>query len=502
MKKLLNIPDYKIESKQVFLIAVAAWMIMIIITFLAEILVDLPGTTTDMMIVVLISIICLAIIAHLHPKNRFVQQLIIVHVFFSIEIHFVIYQNTFHLVVFWISLVPMIGLLIGGLRSSVVWLLICLTTLLLNVISLHRSPINTYIVEINPYNYYAIGSITTLFIICSAYILFMLLAKSLSITEISNKELNVLRKEIEQKKLLVENYQKSTLKLSKNETIFEYDENKLFKNICIEVAKNLRVNRVSIWFLENDNNSMNRIYIYELNNESDEIVSLERKDFPNYFDALINKPFIMAEDARTHIDTREFTESYLIPLDIYSMLDCPIQVDWETVGVICCENLHEKKIWNPEDALYVQSVSDLIALNQKSYRINLLMNEINEKNEEVKGMNEELHSLNEELVTLNESLESTVKNRTSELENQNKQLTEYAFINSHLLRAPLSRVLGLSNLISREVETPKDAELIKALTRSTEELDRVIRKISEMLYEGNSMTREDINAIIEERIVN
>ena len=106
-------------------------------------------------------------------------------------------------------------------------------------------------------------------------------------------------------------------------------------------------------------------------------------------------------------------------------------------------------------SLFIQSLAVHISICYKNLIIQDLLSQVRhqnnvllEKGNEIGAMNEELSSLNEKLVTLNESLEITVKRRTSELETQNKQLTEYAFINSHILRAPLARVLGLANLIS------------------------------------------------------
>jgi signal transduction histidine kinase len=143
--------------------------------------------------------------------------------------------------------------------------------------------------------------------------------------------------------------------------------------------------------------------------------------------------------------------------------------------------------------------------NYKNQRVKSLLLEISgknseliEKNNEIVGMNKELSSLNEELYTMNECLEEIVKFRTKELELRNAQLTEYAFINSHMLRAPLSRILGLSFLLSKEATTIKDSQIsaiVDGLLTSTNELDLIVRKISNVLYEGNNLTREEINTV-------
>lgn len=47
-----------------------------------------------------------------------------------------------------------------------------------------------------------------------------------------------------------------------------------------------------------------------------------------------------------------------------------------------------------------------------------------------------------------------------------------------------------------EVSTVKDQKLLEALQVSAKELDEIVKKISELLYAGHPMSREDINAII------
>ena len=108
--------------------------------------------------------------------------------------------------------------------------------------------------------------------------------------------------------------------------------------------------------------------------------------------------------------------------------------------------------------------------------------------------------LNKELNEVNEILEEKVKERTKVLEERNTQLTEYAFINSHLLRAPLSQILGLSNLLAYEDLNVKDKTIVESLAKSSAELDKIIRKISDLLYEGKDFSREEIEAIISRKM--
>ncbi len=94
--------------------------------------------------------------------------------------------------------------------------------------------------------------------------------------------------------------------------------------------------------------------------------------------------------------------------------------------------------------------------------------------------NEELKTQQEEIKAINENLESMILEHTKGIETKNKELAEYAFINAHMLRAPLSRILGLAALMESEPHhyNPTEVVRIKALAN---EMDKVVRKINEVL---------------------
>ena len=119
-----------------------------------------------------------------------------------------------------------------------------------------------------------------------------------------------------------------------------------------------------------------------------------------------------------------------------------------------------------------------------------------EKNEELERVKREIERQKNEIQAMNESLEENVRIRTHELQKQNAQLSEYAFINSHLLRAPLSRILGLSDVLVKETTSLQDSKLIEALSDSSHELDNIIRKIGDILHDGNNLNREDIQSLL------
>ena len=65
------------------------------------------------------------------------------------------------------------------------------------------------------------------------------------------------------------------------------------------------------------------------------------------------------------------------------------------------------------------------------------------------------------------------------IEEQNKKLKEIAWIQSHVVRAPLARIMGLVDLLSEQHsnEDIDNSQIIEAIASSANELDQIIRKI-------------------------
>jgi PAS domain S-box-containing protein len=71
------------------------------------------------------------------------------------------------------------------------------------------------------------------------------------------------------------------------------------------------------------------------------------------------------------------------------------------------------------------------------------------------------------------------QNMLNGLEKQNKQLLEIAWSQSHLVRAPLARIMGLAAAIQNGIiEEKKIGEFLNYMQQSAHELDKVIREIT------------------------
>ncbi|MBD79777.1 MAG: hypothetical protein CL840_12750 [Crocinitomicaceae bacterium] len=143
--------------------------------------------------------------------------------------------------------------------------------------------------------------------------------------------------------------------------------------------------------------------------------------------------------------------------------------------------LPSTKIWVAATFLPIRNENDEV------YRLLAMAHDISTvKNQQkhIEEQNVKLKDSKKEIIRINNSLESRVEERTGQLEKQNKQLMEYAFINAHLLRAPVCNILGLIDLLKKYDFDEDQMDIIKFLDTSTKELDEMVMKINRSLKKG------------------
>jgi PAS domain S-box-containing protein len=138
------------------------------------------------------------------------------------------------------------------------------------------------------------------------------------------------------------------------------------ENICAQAAASLDVARVSYWSLQENDSAIECELLYLRDTHSADPKTkgtrLAVTHCPAYFEALATKRPIVANDAMTHPATANLTENYLKPLGIASMLDAPVWVRGEVVGVLCHEHVGPVREWSAEEIDFVSALSAMVSL--------------------------------------------------------------------------------------------------------------------------------------------
>jgi hypothetical protein len=153
------------------------------------------------------------------------------------------------------------------------------------------------------------------------------------------------------------------LDLMAQRSLFLGDVGTTMQRITEAASATLAVQRVSVWFCDL---GATKIVCKDLFDQSkiehSSGVELSANDFEPYFQALRKETTIAAHDANRDPRTSCFSKVYLQPLGINSMLDVPIWVDRQMVGVVCHEHVGPIRQWNQDEERFAYLMSNFVAL--------------------------------------------------------------------------------------------------------------------------------------------
>lgn len=175
-------------------------------------------------------------------------------------------------------------------------------------------------------------------------------------------------------------------------------------------------------------------------------------------------------------------ESEQLYNDLFELSPQPIFViDAATLQILdvnqACEKLYEfkkeelvnqsiKTIFKDEESIFDNHQTIITQTHQKKNKEKIIA--------EVK-YNKIIHNNKEAIIIVSNDITKSIEH-LNEIENQNEKLKDIAWIQSHIVRAPLTNILGLIQLIN-ETESVKDKELLLHLNQSVQELDNSINEI-------------------------
>ena len=116
-------------------------------------------------------------------------------------------------------------------------------------------------------------------------------------------------------------------------------------------------------------------------------------------------------------------------------------------------------------------------LQQTIFELNLSLSKVQDQSEVIRLQSDEIRKINE-------GLESLIEEKTLLIRKQNEQLKAYAYANSHKVRGPLARIMGLITLIQVEQEQSKGESYLRMLHHCAGELDEIIREMNGILVEA------------------
>ena len=179
-------------------------------------------------------------------------------------------------------------------------------------------------------------------------------------------------------------HQNALLDLSKkNFTSFEH----ALQTIIEVTVKILEIDRCSFWRFNDDQSQITCVdlYIKDKNlHEKDAI--LRSSDYPRYFNELKEKRLIDASQAETDPRTNEFADTYLRPLGIKSMLDIPVRLQGNVIGILCNENCKQVRQWTKDEQNFGSAIADFLALQIEKFQRKKIEADLRRSKQEIENI--------------------------------------------------------------------------------------------------------------------
>lgn len=172
------------------------------------------------------------------------------------------------------------------------------------------------------------------------------------------------------KSLEIEHYNRSKKVRIHNETLKiltsqSYSNKDTFKGILRNILKiastNCSIDRVSYWaFLPDGIRCESMYYLNSDRFEKNFVIDKERH--PLYFKTIETGVQIVASNVYDNATTQELCFEYFPKNNIKSLLDTPILINGEIIGILCFEKIETTTEWDNEDINFSRSIADLIAI--------------------------------------------------------------------------------------------------------------------------------------------
>lgn len=145
---------------------------------------------------------------------------------------------------------------------------------------------------------------------------------------------------------------------------------------------------------------------------------------------------------------------------------------------------------------YIETISNKLATRQTkavfvtlsfslvAYIVNYLKDQYDDAIFKIEVQKSEIQAQNVEIQKYNTDLELLIEQRTAHIEAQKAKLLQYAFFNSHKVRAPLANIKGLVILLKgKDISEKEKNELITLLDKESDRMDDEIKYIQSITKE-------------------
>jgi len=180
--------------------------------------------------------------------------------------------------------------------------------------------------------------------------------------------------------------------LSKSRKIRDGKLEDAIYEILEKAALSMHTQRVNAWLYNADYSQIHCIGNYDLNKHKFVAQSdLPRVAMPKYFKLFETEKIIATHDAMNNPKTSELLNIYLKPNHIESLMDIPMRIEGEIIGVVCFENTEHQHEWTEEEKKFGLVISQMVSLAVETNERLKVTQELKNLLDEQKVLLQEVH---------------------------------------------------------------------------------------------------------------
>ena len=146
--------------------------------------------------------------------------------------------------------------------------------------------------------------------------------------------------------------------LSKIHTLKRNDIDNLMVEFAQRITATLHIERMSVWLFNETKDAVISMGEYDMEERQfNKNNILKKNKYPSYFKAISENEILLIENVNTNKNTIELKDDYSIPNHIISLMDIPLRIEGELVGIMCYEKKGIKeKVFTKQEQLFALSV--------------------------------------------------------------------------------------------------------------------------------------------------
>jgi GAF domain-containing protein len=143
------------------------------------------------------------------------------------------------------------------------------------------------------------------------------------------------------------------------------------QRVCALAADRLGCNRASLWRFESESGRRSlRCLAMHDDQPAASIVGnvLVESEYRDYFAALSETGVFQSADTFADPRLARLRDSYLVPLNVRSLLGVAFNVNGRTFGILCCEQVGDQREWRSHDIAAIRRIGTVVSLASTAQR--------------------------------------------------------------------------------------------------------------------------------------